>query len=67
MEVLDHRHASASGWHRGFRLKLTRWRGSPAQPSLMMGPRRGGRCKGVIYCIVDERYDSGIRLGVTRS
>ena len=54
IETTDHRRASAPGWHRSFCLKLTRWRGSPAQPGLMMGLRRGGRCNGVIHRIEDE-------------
>jgi len=51
IEIAEHRSATAPGWHRAFCLKLTRWRGSPAQPGLMMGLRRGGRCKGVIHRI----------------
>ena len=63
IETIEHRRASAPGWHRAFCLKLTRWRGSPAQPGLMMGLRRGGRCKGMIHRIADEnRRVSLIRL-----
>jgi cation transport protein ChaC len=54
IETIEHRRASAHGWHRAFCLRLTRWRGSPAQPGLMMGLRRGGRCKGLIHRIADE-------------
>jgi cation transport protein ChaC len=50
----DHRHAVAHGWHRSFCLQLTRWRGSPAQPGLMMGLKRGGRCKGIVHRIADD-------------
>jgi cation transport protein ChaC len=53
-ETTEHRRASAPGWHRAFCLKLTRWRGSPAQPGLMMGLRRGGRCNGMIHRIADQ-------------
>src|ERR1700741_1259287 len=45
IETVEHLRATAPGWHRAFSLKLTRWRGSPTQPGLMMGLRRGGRCK----------------------
>ena len=38
IETTDHRHAVAHGWHRAFCLKLTRWRGSPVQPGLMIRP-----------------------------
>ncbi len=50
----DHRIATAPGWHRAFCLQLTRWRGSPAQPGLMMGLKRGGSCKGMIHRIADD-------------
>lgn len=54
IETVDHRRAVAHGWHRSFCLKLTRWRGSPAQPGLMMGLRRGGRCAGMVHRIADD-------------
>jgi cation transport protein ChaC len=63
IETIEHRRAFAPGWHRAFCLRLTRWRGSPAQPGLMMGLRRGGRCNGMIHRIVDEnRRASLVRL-----
>jgi cation transport protein ChaC len=63
IETTEHRFATAAGWHRAFCLKLTRWRGSPAQPGLMMGLRRGGTCKGMIHRICDEhRRDLLVRL-----
>jgi cation transport protein ChaC len=52
--TIDHRRAAAHGWHRAFCLQLTRWRGSPAQPGLMMGLKRGGRCNGMIHRIADD-------------
>lgn len=39
----------ARGWHRAFCLRLTRFRGSPEQPGLMMALDRGGQCRGVLY------------------
>jgi glutathione-specific gamma-glutamylcyclotransferase len=63
METTDHRRATAYGWHRAFALRLTRWRGSPTQPGLMMGLRRGGRCVGVIHRVQDQhRRAAVIRL-----
>ncbi len=50
---VEHRRATAYGWHRAFCLELTRWRGSLQQPGLMMGLQRGGRCDGVIYRLPD--------------
>lgn len=55
IETTDHRPAVAHGWHRAFCLKLTRYRGSAAQPGLMMGLRRGGRCKGMAHRIADAQ------------
>lgn len=61
--ITDHRHAVARGWHRSFCLRLTRWRGSPAQPGLMMGLKRGGRCKGMVHRIADDdRQNLLVRL-----
>lgn len=48
-EAIDKRRATAFGWHRAFSLKIERWRGSRAQPGLMMALAPGGRCDGVIY------------------
>ena len=59
----DHRRAVAHGWHRSFCLQLTRWRGSPAQPGLMMGLKRGGRCQGMLHRIADDdRQNQIVRL-----
>ena len=60
-DAVDHRRASAYGWHRSFCLKMTRWRGSPEQPGLMMALERGGRCDGVIYRICDEDRHAQLR------
>ncbi|MEE4236339.1 MAG: gamma-glutamylcyclotransferase, partial [Anderseniella sp.] len=46
-EVAEFRRATASGWHRSFCLELTRWRGTPALPGLMLALQSGGRCNGV--------------------
>ena len=54
IDTTEHRPAMAHGWHRSFCLRLTRWRGSPAQPGLMMGLKRGGRCKGIVHRIADD-------------
>lgn len=53
-DAVEHRLATAFGWHRAFSLELTRWRGSPQQPGLMMALERGGRCDGVVYRIPES-------------
>jgi cation transport protein ChaC len=52
----EHRRATAFGWHRAFCLELTRWRGSPQQPGLMMGLQRGGCCRGIVYRLPDADH-----------
>ena len=41
--------ATARGWHRAFCFRMTRFRGTPQQPGLMMALDRGGQCKGVAF------------------
>jgi cation transport protein ChaC len=53
-DAIAHMRATAHGWHRAFVLKMNRWRGTPAQPGLMMALARGGRCDGVIYRLREE-------------
>lgn len=43
------RQALARGWHRSFCLKISRFRGSPDQPGLMMALDRGGQCRGMLF------------------
>jgi len=48
-DTVEHRRATAYGWHRAFSLELTRWRGSAEQPGLMLALERGGSCDGMVY------------------
>jgi len=48
-EFVDQVRATATGWHRAFVLKLTRWRGTREVPALMMALDRGGSCTGIAY------------------
>jgi cation transport protein ChaC len=55
--------AVAYGWHRSFCLELTRWRGTPQLPALMMALDRGGSCSGVAYRLPDaDHRDQVIQL-----
>lgn len=47
IEHVEERVATVRGWHRSFCMKLTRWRGTPESPGLMLGLDRGGACRGV--------------------
>lgn len=40
---------NARGWHRSFCFRISRFRGTPIQPGLMMALDRGGQCKGMVY------------------
>ena len=53
---LEHRRATAFGWHRAFCLELKRGRGSPKLPGLMMALEYGGRCEGVVHRLPDEDH-----------
>lgn len=48
-DFLEHCAAIASGWHRAFCLRLTRWRGTRDVPALMLALDRGGSCSGIAY------------------
>ena len=56
----DHRSEQigiARGWHRSFCLRMTRFRGTPDTPGLMMALDRGGQCKGVLYELPAESLE----------
>ncbi|MCA1405627.1 gamma-glutamylcyclotransferase [Ensifer sp. IC3342] len=44
----------ARGWHRSFCFRMTRFRGTPERPGLMMALDRGGQCRGVLYELPDD-------------
>jgi cation transport protein ChaC len=56
--------AHVPGWRRDFCMEITRWRGSPDQPGLMMGLRQGsGACSGMVIQLADhERHAQLVRL-----
>lgn len=62
----EHRLGTVHGWHRSFCLELTRWRGSPEQPGLMMALESGGSCDGVAFRLPDGQHREHIRNLVAR-
>ena len=40
--------ARLNSWHRKFCIRVSRWRGTPEYPGLMMGLDRGGSCRGIV-------------------
>jgi cation transport protein ChaC len=53
-EVTESLRGTLRGWHRAFCIGLTRWRGSPARPGLMLALERGGVCAGLLLRLPDE-------------
>jgi glutathione-specific gamma-glutamylcyclotransferase len=43
-----------SGWHRKFCIRISRWRGTPDNPGLMMALDRGGSCRAVVQRLPAE-------------
>jgi cation transport protein ChaC len=65
-DYVERHRALLHGWHRSFCLHLTRWRGMPHQPGLMLALDSGGRCNGVAYRLLPERRREQIRRLVYR-
>jgi glutathione-specific gamma-glutamylcyclotransferase len=62
-ESVEHCRATARGWHRAFAMRITRWRGTPDVPGLMMVLEPGGACVGVAYRLPDgNHHDQMVRL-----
>ena len=61
---VEHRIGRVHGWHRSFCLHLTRWRGTPEEPGLMLALDRGGACNGVLFRLeeADEQKEIDLLL-----
>jgi cation transport protein ChaC len=46
---VEHLRGTAHGWHRQFSMEMTRWRGTPEQPGLMLALEHGGSCDGILF------------------
>ncbi len=62
----EQRRAVAQGWHRRFSMKLTRWRGTPEQPGLMLALEPGGACAGILFRLPPERLVEELALALKR-
>jgi len=58
--------AIVHGWYRAFSLRLTRWRGTPERPGLMLALDRGGSCRGVAYRIAEPDVQEALRALLLR-
>ncbi|EJT02082.1 ChaC family protein (plasmid) [Rhizobium sp. CCGE 510] len=65
-DAVEWQRGAARGWHRSFCLKMTRWRGTRAQPGLMMALDRGGRCNGILFKLADDDRLGQIRRLIRR-
>lgn len=53
--------ARVHGYHRAFCVRSTRYRGTPAQPGLVLGLDRGGSCVGIAYRLAADTRAEAIR------
>ncbi|MHB9834565.1 gamma-glutamylcyclotransferase [Paraburkholderia terrae] len=60
-EVEEQVAAVLHGWHRAFCIRLTRFRGTPDQPGLMMSLVPGGSCRGALYRVAGHRVLADLR------
>jgi cation transport protein ChaC len=51
---VDEMRGTALGYHRTFCFRVPRFRGTRAQPGLMMALDRGGQCTGMLYRLPDD-------------
>jgi cation transport protein ChaC len=61
--------ARLNGWHRRFCIRVSRWRGTPDNPGLMMALDRGGSCRAVVQRLpakaARERFGQLLRRETT--
>lgn len=60
-DVAEQLAAVLPGWHRAFCIRLTRFRGTPAQPGLMMSLVPGGSCRGALLRIPGHEAMASLR------
>jgi len=60
-EVAEQVTAVLHGWHRAFCIRLTRFRGTPEEPGLMLSLTPGGSCRGALLRIEAASVLSSLR------
>jgi cation transport protein ChaC len=65
-DAIESRRGIVRGWHRAFAMEMTRWRGTPEAPGLMMVIDRGGICHGVAYRLPDGGHCEQIHRMIER-
>ena len=60
-EVAEQVSALLPGWHRAFCIRITRFRGTPEEPGLMMSLMPGGSCRGALLRVAGDRVVDDLR------
>ena len=60
-EVVEQVSAVLPGWHRAFCIRITRFRGTPEEPGLMMSLMPGGSCRGALFRVAGDRVVDDLR------
>lgn len=60
VEYAEERMGVAHGWHRSFCFRITRFRGTPECPGLMMALDRGGRCHGALFRLAENDLEARV-------
>ena len=60
------RGARLQGWHRAFCIYSEHYRGTPAEPGLILGLLPGGACRGLAHRLPAETYDAVRRYLIHR-
>jgi cation transport protein ChaC len=60
------RGAHLAGWHRAFCIYSEHYRGTPAEPGLILGLLPGGSCRGLAHRLPAESYDDVRRYLIHR-
>ena len=59
---VERRIGALHGLHRRFCLWTNLGRGTPERPGLVLGLDRGGRCRGVLYRLAAEEFDTELEI-----
>ena len=65
-DAAEVRRALARGWHRGFSMKIERYRATPDQPGYMLCLDPGGQCEGVIMRLDSASAEATLRALLDR-
>jgi len=61
IDIAEQVPAVLHGWHRAFCIRLTRFRGTPEQPGLMLSLVPSGSCRGAVLRVAGDRVLDNLR------